>query len=120
MILNILGFAFLIVFTIFAYKTAKDYERNAAGWALITFGVGVVLQIILPFITVFVLAIILTMRGNSPAQVDEEIPYITITLTSLALSFIGGILILRHLSKIPEENPFEAPPAPPTDFNQNS
>jgi len=118
--INILGLAFLIVFTIFAYKTAKDYERNAVGWALLTFGTGFVIQIILPVVLVFVLAIVMTINGSSPAQVNEDIPYFTITIAGLVLSFISGLLILRYLSKIPEEKPYVAPPAPPTDFNQNS
>jgi len=117
--INILGLAVLIIFTIFAYKTAKDYERNAIGWALITFGVGFVIQIILPIVIVFILAIVMTVRGNSPAQVQEDIPVFTISIAGIVLSFVAGILILRYLSKIPEEKPFVAPPAPPTDFNRN-
>jgi hypothetical protein len=118
--INIFGFAFIIIFTVFAYKTAKDYERNAVGWALITFGVGFAVQIVLPIFIVFVLAVILTVKGNSPGQIQEDIPYITLTIAGIALSFVTGILILRHLSKIPEDKPFDAPPAPPTDFNQNN
>lgn len=118
--LNILGLAFLVVFTIFAYKTAKDYERNAAGWALITFGVGFVIQIILPIVVVFMLAVLMTVRGSSPEQVREDIPFFTITIAGLLLSFISGILILRYLSKITEEKPFELPPSPPGNFNQKN
>ena len=117
--INLLGLAFLIVFTIFAYKTAKDYERNAIGWAILTFGLGFTIQIILPVVLVFILAVVMTATGSSPADVQEEIPFFTITIAGIVLSFISGILILRYLSKIPEEKPFDAPPTPPSDFNQS-
>jgi hypothetical protein len=115
--INILGFAVLIIVTIFAYKTAKDYERNAIGWALLTFAVGFGIQIILPILIFVVIAIVMIASGSSLARAQQDIPDITITMICLVLSVVSGFLILRHLSKIPEDKAFDTPPAPPTDFN---
>jgi hypothetical protein len=118
--INILGFAVLIIVTVFAYKTAKDYERNAIGWALITFGVGFTIQIILPILIFILITIVMIASGSTAEKAVKVIPDITITMICLVLSVVAGFLILRYLSKIPEEKPFVAPPAPPTDFNQNT
>src|SRR5215213_6444779 len=119
MIILILGLALLIVLTVFAYKTAKDYDRNAIGWALFTFAVGFGFQIILPICIYIIIAVAVTVSGKRLEQVQDDIPDITISLVCVALSVAAGMLILRYLSKIPDEQPFDAPPAPPTDFNQN-
>ncbi len=117
MLLSILGFSIIIIFTVFAYKTAKDYERNAIGWALITFAIGFGVQIILPILIVIIIAIAMSVSGISPGQIQEEIPVITISMICMVLSVAAGMLILRYLSKIPEEKSFVAPPSPPTSFN---
>ena len=118
--LDIIGFVFIIVFTIFAYKTAKDYERNAIGWALLTFAVGFFVQIILPAFIMILIAVAATIGGSSTQQIQDDIPMVTISIIFKLLSIVAGFLIVRHLAKIPEEKPFDMPPAPPSDFNQNS
>jgi uncharacterized membrane protein AbrB (regulator of aidB expression) len=118
--LDIIGFVFIIVVTIFAYKTAKDYERNAIGWALITFAVGIGIQIILPAFILVIIAIAATVGGSSTQKVQDDIPFVTISIICIVLSIVAGFLILRHLAKIPEEKSFNTPPEPPLDFNQNN
>ncbi|CAN5654085.1 hypothetical protein BH20ACI4_BH20ACI4_03200 [soil metagenome] len=121
--LDIIGFVFVIVLTIFAYKTAKDYERNAIGWALITFAVVIGIQIILPvsiILIIIIIATIATAGGSSPHQIQDAIPIATISIIFKILSIVAGFLILRHLAKIPEEKSFDIPPEPPSDFNQTS
>ncbi len=115
MLINLFGFVLLIVFTVFAYKTAKEYGRNAIGWALITFFTGIGIQIILPIFIVVIIAIISTVGGISTQEIQENIPIVTITIFCILLSLGAGFLILRHLSKLPED--FDMPPAPPSDFN---
>ena len=117
--LDIIGFVFIIVFTIFVYKTAKDYERNAIGWALLTFAVGIVIQIILPVFIIILIAVIATIGGSSAQQIQEDTPMFTISVIFKLLSLVAGFLILRHLAKIPEVKPFDMPPAPPSGFNQD-
>jgi hypothetical protein len=118
--LNILGFVVLIVVTIFAYKTAKDYGRNAVGWGFLTFGIGFGIQIMLPILIFIVVLAAMIANGSTQQQAQEAIPDVTITMICLVLSIAACFIILRHLAQIPEEKLFNAPPAPPTDFNQNS
>jgi hypothetical protein len=118
--LNIIGFVILIVVTIFAYKTAKDYGRNAIGWALITFAIGFVIQIILPVLIVLILVIIKIAGGSTPEEFQEDIPDVTISIVFLVLSIVASVFIVSRLARVPDEKPFDAPPAPPTDFNQNT
>ena len=115
MLINLFGLILLIVFTIFAYKTANEYGRNGIGWALITFFAGIGIQIILPVFIVIVISIIMTVRGYSLPEIEYVLPATTVTIICILLSFAAGFLILRHLAKLPDEN-FDLPPAPPSDF----
>jgi amino acid transporter len=118
--LNIIGFVILIVVTIFAYKTAKDYERNAIVWALVTFAVGFSLQIVVPIVIVMVMVIYMIANGSTPEQLQEDIPDVTISMIFLVISIVACVFIVSRLARVPDEKPFVAPPAPPTDFNQNT
>ncbi len=115
MLIFLFGFVLLIVFTVFAYKTANEYGRNGISWALITFFTGIGIQIILPGFIVFIIAVLATVGGSSTQQIEESIPFVTITIVCIFLSLGVSFLILRYLSKVPED--FDLPPAPPSDFN---
>ncbi len=117
--LNIIGFALIIVVTVFAYKTAKEYQRSAIGWTAITFVAGISIQIILPIFIVILIAIAMRVSGSSVEQQKEAIPIFTISAVCVVLSVVAGFLIVRYLAKIPEEKPFDTPPAP-LNFNQPS
>lgn len=108
--LNIIGFVFIIVFTIFAYKTAKEYDRSPIGWALISFSVGFSLQIILPVLIIILFAILMRLNGISIEQQRETIPIVTISVICILLSIVSGFLIVRHLAKLPEEHSLLPPP----------
>lgn len=114
--IGILGLVIIIVATIYAYKTAKDYDRNAVLWAIITFSVGFGIQIIIPFIIGIILAIVLMAGGTSPEKLEEAVGgwVVIIGMVCLVLSVAAVFIILRYLSKIPEEKPFTPPPQPPT------
>lgn len=113
--LSILGFVIIIVATIYAYKTAKDYGRNAVLWAIITFAAGFGIQIVIPIIIGIVLAIVLMAGGTQPEQLQEAIGSwaIIIGVVCIILSVVAVFIILRYLSKIPEEKSFTHPPQPP-------
>lgn len=118
--LSILGIIAVIVAAYHIYKTAKDTERSAVGWALLTLGVGFGMQLILPMIIGIIMAVFLTASGSSAMEIQNSINDVAlfIGIGGLAASFIGIWLIMRHVSKIPDEKPFTAPPSPPT-FNGN-
>lgn len=117
--LSILGIVVLIVAPILAYKTAKDYERNAALWALFTFAAGFGIQFVIPFFIGIILALVLTAGGTPPEQLPEAIGgwATVIGIVFLFLSVVAVFLILRYLSKVPEEKSFTPPPQPPETFN---
>lgn len=115
--IDIIGFVLLIVFAVFAYKTAKEYERNPFVWALISFAVGFCIQIILPASILAVFTVAAMMGGSTTEQIGNKIPFATISITFIFLSIISGFLIVRHLAKMPEEKEIDAPPVPPSDFN---
>ena len=120
--LSIIGLVFIVVMTIFAYRTAKDYERNAIGWGLLAFAVVFGIQIILPFFVGLIIVVGMLISGTPQSHLqqkfDEDVPAVTISIVCMILSIVGGFLIIKYLAKVPEEKPFIAPPPP--DFYQNS
>lgn len=117
--LSILGFIAIFIATYYIYKTAKDTNRNAIGWALLTFAVGFGLQIVLPSIILIAIVVAMTISGKRLTNVDE-LPWsadIIISLFGLAASFVGIWLIMRRVSTISDEEVFNAPPPPNLDEN---
>ena len=57
--LSLLGFIAVIIATVYAYRTAKDYNRNAVAWAAAVFGVGFAIQLVIPFLFGIIYAVIL-------------------------------------------------------------
>ena len=114
--LSILGLVAVIVATYHVYKTARDTERNAVGWAVATFVVGFGIQIILPIFIGFAIALVMTVSGSSVMEIQESVQGIAtiIGIAGLLLSFLGIWLIMRRVSKIPENAFAPPPPAPPT------
>ncbi len=114
--LSILGFITVFIATYYIYKTAGDTNRNAVGWALLTFAVGFGLQIIFPILIVFFIAAAMAVSGK-PLTNIEQLPWsmdIIIVLIGWAVSFVGIWLIMRRVSTIPDEENFAVPPSPPT------
>lgn len=118
MILQILAFAVLVVISYFVFKTARDYGRNPALWTILTVGVGIFFQFVLPFLIGIVLAIVWIASGTPPErlQVDLETPLILIGLVSLGLSFVAMFVVLKYVSRIPDESPIDDIPPPPPSF----
>ncbi len=116
--LSIIGLVIIIVATIQVYKTAKRYERNAVGWALLTFGIGFGLQIILPLLIGIIIGVVMMTNGSTPEQMQEAItvPATILGIVCIILSVAAVLLILHFLSKVPEDKPFTPPPAPPENF----
>ena len=110
MVLTILGIAAIVIATIFSYKSARDYGRNRFFWPLLTFAVGVGLQVIAPIFIAIVLVLYLRLRGVSTAEIQKQLdsPAMLMGIICLILSFIGMGLILKFVSTIPEGK--EIPP----------
>lgn len=116
--IGILGIVVIIVATVMAYRTARDYERNAAVWAAIVFAVGFGIQIILPFFVAIIAAVVMVAGGSTPMEMQAalDVPAMIFGIVCIILSVVAMLLILRYLAKLPEEN-FDIPPAPPSDFS---
>jgi predicted PurR-regulated permease PerM len=114
--LGIAAFIAIFIFTYYAYKTARDYNRKAWLWALAVFGVGFGLQVIVPLMIGIVLGVVLVMSGTPVNEMQEKIqgPASIIGIVSVVLSFVGMALLLKMLSKVPEtdDGQVEVPPPP--------
>ena len=117
MILQLLGFVAIIVFTVFIGRTAKENGRNAILWAGACVGVGLGLQFVIPILVVIVITVVLITTGTRPDQVEAALGWWAFGISALciALSLLGMFLILRHVAQLPEDQESgDAPPPPPT------
>jgi hypothetical protein len=117
MIFTVIGLAVIIIGTYQAYKTAKGNGRNALLWGITTFLVGFGIQWILPMVIGFVLAIVWIIGGSNPESIREQIvgPAQVIGVLCLIGSFAGIWLMLKMVSRLPDE-PIVTGPPPPPDF----
>jgi len=125
MIFTILGLVAVIVATYLTYKTARDNGRNGVLWAILTVAVGLGAQWILPFVATMILVVYYAMSpptsqntyaGNRQMEELESFALI-FGILGLIISFIGLWLIMRFVSRIPEDGPgSSAPPPPPPSF----
>jgi len=115
--IGIVALVAIVVFTIQVYKTANGTGRNGALWALLTAAVGVVLQLVVPFILGIVLAVAYLAAGSSPETIESDImwPATLIGIAGMILSIVGMVLISKHVAKVPDDPPMSAaaPPPPP-------
>ena len=114
--LSVLGLIAVFIAAYFVYKTAKETNRNVFGWSLLTVAVGVGSQIILPGIIFFIIAAVMAVLG-SPIKNVDDLPFgmtLIIGVFGLAASIAGIWLVMRHVSKIPDETTYNMPPSPPT------
>lgn len=117
--LTILGLVFVIVATIYTYKSAKDNGRSGGLWALAAFAVGFGIQFVIPFLLGVIIALVMTARGRSVYEIQEAIqtPATILGLICLAASVVGVWLVLRKASELREDEPLASSPPPPPDFN---
>lgn len=112
--LSILGLFAIIFISVLTFRTARDYGRNVVLWTFAALAVGLGIQIIVPAIIVLIAVVTGNLQPNSPSDDPSWLAYITIGC------FIGGIigsfLVLRQVSKMPDDENFDPPP-PPTTFD---
>ena len=121
--LDIAAFIGIFVATYYAYKTAKDYDRNPFIWSAIVFAVGFGLQVVIPFLLVIIIGVYRVAKGASADNLEQGLTGIAtvISLVFMVLSVVGMVLILRYLGTVPDDIPEsnDAPPQPPKDFDIN-
>src|SRR5688572_15971870 len=113
--LTILGIVAIIVLTIQVYKSAASTERNAAGWAALTFIVGIGIQFVIPMMIGLIYGIYLAATGSATDFEGGYFGVMTIiSLGAIVLSIVGMWLIAKHVSNVIDDVYQPAPPPPPT------
>ena len=113
MLLFLFGAVAVIVATYFTYKTANEYGRSGV------LSVGFGLQLIAPFVFALILAIVFMISGTARNELAEKVDGLATAGYYLfwALSFIGLFLIIKYVSRIPDDDGDPAsgvePPPPP-------
>ena len=120
--LSILGLVVIVVSTYLVYKTARDNGRSAVLWSVIICLLGIVLQFLIPTAVTAVLVVI--YYSSAPAssayleqqRLEDLQTYAMVAgIGGLVLSLAGMWAIMKHVSRLPEEDPAaSAPPPPPT------
>lgn len=121
-VLTILGLAAVIVFAIQVYKTAVSTERNAVGWTVLTVLTGLGFQFVIPFIVGVAIGIYLVVTGTPAIDLEYSLFGIitVINILSIVLSIVGMSMIMKIVSRIPDDVSSNAPPPPPPPtFDQN-
>lgn len=118
--LGVIGLVAVIVGAYFAYKTANDNGRSGPLWAFITIAIGLGFQLVIPVLIGMVIGIVYVASGTPVDELQDKItgPTLVIGIIAIVSSFVGIGLVLRHVSKLPEDDPAENLPPPPT-FTEN-
>ena len=117
--LTIVGFVAIVVFTYQVYKTAASTARNPVIWSVVTAMIGIGFQFILPLLIGIVLAIYYVATGTPTERLQDEISGIAliIGLISLVISIVGMAQIMKHVSKVKDDDPVLMAPPPPPNFS---
>jgi membrane protein implicated in regulation of membrane protease activity len=113
--MGILGLIFVLIAPIFIYRTAKQNGHNPLLWAAISVAAGIGIQIILPVLFSLAVGIVMVSTGRNVNEVQEAIQQSSSVfgIICLVLSVLGVYLVMRRVSKIPEDISFSTPPEPP-------
>lgn len=117
--LLLVGIIAIIVFTVQVYKTAVGTERNAPVWAAVTAITGITLQFVIPIFFGVAIAVYYLATGTAIEEVESEAfaPTLVVNIISFLLSIVAMVLIMKHVSKVKDEDPAaRTPPPPPVSF----
>lgn len=117
--LTLLGLVAIVVCAIQVYKAAVDTSRNAGIWTLLTIGVGIFFQFILPFVFGILLGVYYLMSGvpRERIAIDSFGLLFILEILCLVLSVVGMFMVMKHVSKLKDEVPGAAMPPPPPQFS---
>jgi Na+/pantothenate symporter len=118
--IGIAAFIFVLVAPFYVYKNAKQNGHNAILWTMISVVAGFGVQILIPLILGFIIAVYYAMKGYSETAINDAIqgPGTIIGLIALIVSIVGVLSIMKKVNTIPEEAFLTTqPPPPPPNFN---
>lgn len=121
--LSILGIVAIVVIAIQVYKTAVGTERNAPLWTVVSVLIGIGLQFVVPLLIGIAIALYLLATGTAPENIEMEMfgVAIIINIVAIVLSIVGMYLVMKHVSRVKDDDPAaNAPPPPPPTFGQGS
>ena len=110
----------VFVATYFIAKTANETGRSGILWGLLTLSVGLGFQLIIPICIGILVGIVLMATGTPPDQIESAFSgwwTMLLGIGTIVLSFVGIGLIMKQVSKIPEDalmSPVAPPPPPPS------
>lgn len=108
---------FVIIASVFVYRTARDNGYNAVVWTIVT----IVAFLGIQFLTGVLFGVVVTI-GNAgwgwPLTLIQDYSLI-VALLALVPSIGAVLLILRHVNTIKDNDPVSAPPPPPS-FGENN
>jgi hypothetical protein len=117
--LTLFGIIAIVIFTFQAYKSARDTERNAPIWALMTALAGIAFQFVIPFFIGLIIVVFYIATGKPVENLESALmgPGFIIGIVFLVLSFVAMFLILKQSAQIKDDPPASEaaqPPPPPT------
>lgn len=108
---------FVIIASVFVYRTARDNGYNAVVWTIVT----IVAFLGIQFLTGILFGVVVAL-GNAvwgwPLTLIQDYSLI-VGLLALVPSIGAVLLILRHVNTIKDDDPVSAPPPPPS-FGENN
>jgi hypothetical protein len=117
LILTLLGIIAIVVCAIQVYRTAADVGRVPVLWTLLTVGVGLFFQFILPFIIGLFIAIFMLITGTSLENLEVRAfgLLFVLEIVCLILSIVGMLFVMGRAGRIPDDPPMTGPdqPSPP-------
>jgi hypothetical protein len=116
--LTVFGLIISVVAAFNVYRIAKKNLRKAALWAVIVFVIGIVLEVVIPFLLVVGGFFVLASSGNSINKAGKMMKNPVVIIDTICLIFnIIAILVMTYFAaRAPKEESFKTPPEPP-EFN---
>lgn len=118
--LGIVAFIAIFFFAYQAYRTAVRYEKSPVKWALLVFGAGFGLQLIIPFFVGLAIGIWYAISGGDPANFASSynVLFNVIGLVFIVASFVVMVMMINRISRVEDEPADDAePPPPPGEFD---
>lgn len=101
-----------ILFAYYGYKKANESGRNGVLWGFIALAVFIGSQLIAGLALGIGLGIGVAAFGWSESVFEDY--DIVFRIVGIIAGIIGGYLVLKYLSRIPQDETYNAPPPPPT------
>jgi hypothetical protein len=116
-LITLLGIVVIVAFAILVFRTAADTGRSPLPWALLTAGVGLALQFVLPILIGIVIGVYHIVSGKPLDELAVSLFGLgfVIDISCLILSIVGMMSVSKQVLKIPDDPqvPFAPPPPPP-------